>query len=104
MPKWAWGELKGDLRFCKCGDISTEWEMHVCRLEDKVTDNPINAIEDKNGMMDMGRMGFHVYSGAMEEGATQEVAMMVMIGYFAGIAASNSFRIQDEDETDEHSN
>ena len=64
-----------------------------------MTDNPLNAIEDKNGMMDMGRMGFYVYSGAMEEGATQEVAMMVMIGYFAGIAASNSFRISDgEDE------
>jgi hypothetical protein len=66
-------------------------------MKDKMEQNPITQLQDKNDMMDMGRMGFHVYSGATEEGATQEVAMMIVIGYFAGIAASNHFKMENEE-------
>lgn len=30
--KYVFGRLKGELRFCDCGDISTEWEAHLCPL------------------------------------------------------------------------
>lgn len=30
--KYVFGGLKGELRFCECGDVSTEWEQHLCPL------------------------------------------------------------------------
>ena len=101
MSKWTFGELQDEnIRICaRCGEVTLEDEMHVCRREDKVTDkDPLSKIEDKAGMMDMGRMGYYVYCGAMEEGATEQEALTIMIGYFAGIAASNNFRPNQEND------
>lgn len=112
--KYVFGELKGDLRFCECGDVSTEWEMHVCPLtEVEVPDEPksphhlITNIEDKTANMDMGRMGYQMMQGAMEEGATMEEAIIILTAYFAGmftgVAEQNRKDKENEDE-DGHSN
>lgn len=34
----AWGELRGELRFCRCGAVTTEWEMHPCPLASEEVD------------------------------------------------------------------
>lgn len=70
-----------------------------------MTDNPLNAIEDKNGMIDMGKMCYYIFLGAKMEGASDAEAYMLVICHVAGIGASNHFKPQEEDEeVDGHSN
>lgn len=102
MPHWAFGRLvHGGIRICDCGEITLEYELHICTLGEEMDKNPITELEDKTGMRDMGRMGYLVMQGAKDEGATNEEALTVMIGYFAGIAASNNYTHKEDDE---HSN
>ncbi len=88
MPKWAFGELKGDIRICKCGEVTLEDEMHLCRLEDKVTENPMKQIEDTKALMDIGKMGLNILRGAIEDGATPVEAATVLSSYYAGMFMS----------------
>ena len=58
--------------------------------------NPINEIEDKKSLYDMGKMGYLVMMGAIAEGATTQEAFLVVKGYFAGIV--NGSTKDDEDD------
>lgn len=86
MPKWAFGELRnGGIRICKCGVVTLEDEMHICKLEDEMTDDPITKIEDEKTWKDLGKQAFLVMQGAMEEGATAEEATTILMAFYAGM-------------------
>ena len=102
MPKWGWGKLEnGGIRICECGEITLEDEMHVCTLGDKVTDNPIDKIEDTKAWIDFGRMAYFAFSGAIDEGATHQEAFWCVVAYFAGmnIGAANPMPKDENEET-----
>lgn len=51
-------------------------------------ENPIRKIEDEKMLLDMGKMGFLIYRGATEEGATLTEAFRVTSAYFKGMFGS----------------
>ena len=53
--------------------------------DEKSPHHLITNIEDKTANMDMGRMGYQMMQGAMEEGATMEEAIIILTAYFAGM-------------------
>ena len=101
--RYVFGELKGDIRICKCGEVTLEDDMHLCKLtEVEVPDENsphefMAAMEDKKGLQDFGRMGLHILTGAKLEGATDLEAFLILKGFFAGISSATT----NTDESDE---
>jgi len=60
--------------------------------------DPIRDIEDKKGQMDLGAMGFRVWKGAVEDGATFDEADRVAQAWYFGLFAAN--KIDDSENTD----
>lgn len=65
-------------------------------------DNPLTKIEDTKAWVDFGRMAYFAYSGAIDEGASTEIAFWCVVAYFAGmnIGASNQLPKDEDDDTD----
>lgn len=47
--------------------------------------NPLVNIEDRAASMDFGKQGFHIYQGAIEEGATPNEALRIVTAFYAGM-------------------
>lgn len=89
MPHWAFGELKnGGIRICKCGEVTLEDEMHVCKLGDKMEPDPITEIQQQKDFEDIGKSAYLMKKGAIEAGATEFEAHMVLVAWFAGMSSS----------------
>lgn len=54
-------------------------------MNDEEQENPINDIEDIKALMDMGKMGYYIYRGALDEGASIIEAYRVTAAYFRGM-------------------
>jgi hypothetical protein len=106
--RYVFGELKGDIRICKCGEVTSEWDSHLCRLtEEEVTDDPtvhLTNIEDTKGAQDIGRMGYNILIGAMEEGADAGMGLSIVTAYFAGMfyaaAQANAEEKKEKDDSE----
>lgn len=86
--RYVFGELKdGGIRICKCGEVTLEDDMHLCKLtEEEVTDeNPLDVIENESFWKDTGKQGLLIYRGAVEAGATSLEAATVLRGFYAGM-------------------
>jgi len=69
-------------------------------VEVKLPENdPIKKIEDVNAMQGFGQMAYHVYKGAIDEGATKMEAYLVTAAYFRGMFGGSSDNPQDNEET-----
>lgn len=85
MSKWAWGELQNyGIRICKCGEVTLEDEMHICRLEDGVEDEP-DADFDAFDMATAGKMGLGLYRAVIRDGGNAFEAFNVTAAFFAGL-------------------
>lgn len=64
----------------------------------------IRDIEDKKGQQDMGVMGWRVYEGALNDGATPNQAYKVTIAFFAGMFKGSKDDTEEEggDDNDEN--
>lgn len=60
----------------------------------------MTRIEDRAANMDIGRMGFQIIQGAIEEGATKVEAFQILSSYYAGmfISAAELNKKKEEDE------
>lgn len=50
-----------------------------------MTQNPLNHIEDKKAWMDFGKQAYWIHRGAMEEGATDREAVMMVVAFYTGM-------------------
>lgn len=90
MPKWAWRELQNSgIRICKCGEVTLEDEMHLCRLEDEVEEgDPEVPDMSEFGAFDMaaaGKMGLGLYRAVIRDGGNALEAFNVTAAFFAGL-------------------
>lgn len=53
-----------------------------------MTNDPLRTIEDEKAQKDIGVMGYRVYLGARETGASVIEAWLVLYAYFAGMFRS----------------
>lgn len=60
----------------------------------------MSEVENRKAMHDLGRMGYSVYKGALEEGASHREAIAVVAGYFRGIASADVQKEDDGETTD----
>jgi hypothetical protein len=51
--------------------------------------DPLTKIEDENTLSDLGKMGYTIYKGAIEEGATIEEAFRVTAAWFRGMVGGS---------------
>ena len=53
-------------------------------------DDPISKIEDDHASKNIGRLGYLIYKGAVEEGASESEAMFILNAWFSSVAAASS--------------
>lgn len=100
MPHWAFGELKdGGIRICKCGEVTLEDEMHVCTLGEDMEPDPITEIQQTQDFIDVGKSAYLMRKGAMEAGASDFEAHMILVAWFSGMTS----KIEKDEEDNEHS-
>ena len=60
--------------------------------------DPLTDIENAKAQMDMGTMGFRVWKGAVEDGATFDEADRIVQAWYFGLFAAN--KLDDSKNTD----
>lgn len=58
--------------------------------------NPLKDIEDKTGIVDLGRTLFLMFKGAMEEGATVAEALGIVTAFAKGQALAGMEQTEEE--------
>lgn len=98
MPHWAYGELKnGGIRVCKCGEVTFEDEMHMCTLGEDMEPDPITEIQQQKDFEDIGKSAYLMKKGAIEAGATDFEAHMILVAWFSGMSAGSQIKEEDEE-------
>jgi hypothetical protein len=49
------------------------------------TDNPLVQLEDQKMWSDMGKQGYFIMKGALDEGATMAEAIQIVMAFYAGM-------------------
>lgn len=58
----------------------------------------MDILEDIKAMQDIGKMGYHIFAGALQEGATDQEAFLVVSAYYAGMFADAARQSRENDE------
>jgi hypothetical protein len=57
----------------------------------------MSELEQAKGMKDMGVMGFRIFNGAVEEGASVDQAVMIVAAFFTGMFTAGKEPSTDDD-------
>lgn len=59
--------------------------------------SPLDDIENAKAQHDIGVMGYRIFLGAREEGASKFEAFMILVAFFRGLMGSHEDKDEDEE-------